>query len=129
MQASPLTAKKLFWIAYLALALIVAQAVKLHIHAYSHASSTDAEHTQQAHFAYQLSDVGTSSDELCQIDVPQHGVLKKIALAVLFIALPLVLLLFLPRGLCSPPDWRRTRRIAFADWLFSLRPPLRAPPR
>ncbi|MBZ0070125.1 MAG: hypothetical protein K8I04_00120 [Gammaproteobacteria bacterium] len=122
------TFKKVLWVAYLAIALVFVQGVRLHVHTYNHDSATsDHTHQEQAHF----DTVGTGQhhpDEVAQIDLSQDGFLKKLPLSSLVIALFAAVIMLLSRRPASQVSWRPDRRILPLSWPFSLRPPLRAPP-
>lgn len=120
--------KKILWVAYLALALVFVQGVRLHMHTYSHDPTTsDHAHQQQAHFDQDASEKG-HPDEVAQIDLSQQGFVKKLTLGSLIIALFATVILLLPRRLRSRIAWPLNSRIPLVSRPFSLRPPLRAPP-
>lgn len=129
MQQSQLSAlKKLFWVAYLAVALVFIQGARLHVHTYSHdPAASDHAHQEQAHIDYGASGK-EHPDEVGQIDLSQQGFLKKPTLGSLFIVLFAAVIMLLPRCLGSQVSWRPDHRILFVSRPFGLRPPLRAPP-
>ena len=122
------TLTKIFWVAYLAIALVFIQGARLHMHTYDHESTT-SEHAHQEHGHV---DYGVSAkkhpDQVGQIDLSQQGVLKKLPPGSMVIALFSAVILLLPRRLCSRISWRLYRHAPFLSSAFSLRPPLRAPP-
>lgn len=127
-QSQLTTFQKFFWVAYLALALVFVQGVRLHVHTYSHDPVTsDHVHQQQAHADHDALEKG-HPDQVGQIDLSQQGFLKKLTLGSLFVALFAAVLLLLPRRLCSRVSWRLNYQIPIISRPFSLRPPLRAPP-
>lgn len=122
------TFQKIVWVAYLALALVFVQGVRLHVHTYNHDPLTsDHTHQQQAHVDHGSLEQG-HPDEVGQIDLSQQGFLKKLTLGSLVIALFAAVILLLPRRLGSRISWRPYRHAPLLSWPFSLRPPLRAPP-
>lgn len=122
------TFQKIVWVAYLAIALVFIQGVRLHVHTYNHDPATsDHAHQQQAHVDYDASKQG-HPDEVDQIDLSQQGFLKKLPLGSLVIALFVAVILLLPRRLGSRISWRPYRHAPLLFRPFSLRPPLRAPP-
>lgn len=119
---------RLLWVAYLAVALVFIQGMRLHLHVYDHDPATpEHAHLEQAHFAYDATETG-HSDEIAKIDLSHQGALKTLSLGALAIALFAVLLLLLSPGLCSQLAWRRYRLLPRNLSPDGLRPPLRAPP-
>lgn len=122
------TFKKILWVAYLAIALVFVQGVRLHVHTYNHDPVTsDHAHQQQAHVDQFALEKG-HPDEVGQIDLSQKGFLKQLPLGSLVIALFAMVIMLLPRRLCSRILWPFNSRIPLVSRPFSLRPPLRAPP-
>lgn len=121
--------KKVLVVAYLAIALVFIQSARLHIHTYDHDPATlDHVHHEQAHFDFSDAgdDAGPANDG-AQIDLSQLGLLEKLIIASLLIAL-FAVAIFLPLAPQSQFARRLLRRIRPLPRLFSLRPPLRAPP-
>lgn len=120
--------RKILWVAYLALALVFVQGLRLHVHTYSHDPVTsDHAHQEQAHFDADAP-AQDHPDEVAQIDLSQQGFVKKLTLGSLVIALFAAVIMLLPRRLYSRNSWPFNRRIPLVSRPFSLRPPLRAPP-
>jgi hypothetical protein len=121
--------KKILVVAYLATALVFIQSARLHIHTYDHDPATlDHLHHEQAHFDF--SDAANEAgiaDDGAQIDLSQQGLLKKLIVASLLVAL-FAVAIFLPLAPQSQFARRLLGRIQPLPWPFSLRPPLRAPP-
>lgn len=119
---------RLLWVAYLAVALVFIQGMRLHLHVYDHGpAAPEHAHLTQAHFAYDATETG-DSDEVAKIDLPYQGALKTLSLGALAIALFAVLSLLPLTGLCSQLAWRRCRLLPRNPAPDGLRPPLRAPP-
>lgn len=129
MHRSQLTTfQKILWVAYLAVALVFVQGVRLHMHTYNHDPVTsDHAHQQQAHVDQFALEKG-HPDEAGQIDLSLKGFLKQLSIGSLVIALFAAVILLLPRRLCSRITWPFNGRIPLVSRPFSLRPPLRAPP-
>lgn len=123
------SAKKIFWVGYLVLALIVAQALRLHLHVYAH-DKTVANHVHQvqAHVDYDISTTA-QPHELTEIDLSSDGVLKQLSLQTLGIAAVIAVLFLLPVRTASRLVPRVYQQKTHSPPPFNLRPPLRAPPR
>lgn len=122
------TFQKIVWIAYLAVALVFIQGVRLHVHTYSHDPLiSDHTHQLQAHFEHDTSEKD-HPDEVGQIDLSQKGFLKQQTLVSLVIALCAVVIMLLPRRPGSRISWLLNSRKPLVSRPSGLRPPLRAPP-
>ena len=122
------TLKKIFWVTYLAVALVFIQGARLHMHTYDHEPTTSEHvHQDQSHVDYGASGK-KHPDEVGHIDLSQQGALKKLPLGSMVLALFAAVILLLPRRFCSQVLWRLYRHTRFLSSPFSLRPPLRAPP-
>lgn len=118
--------RTLFWVAYLALALVFVQGVRLHVHTYSHDAVAPHEHQDQIHSGYSDSDV--HADETAQIDVSAQSISKKPTFGSLIIALIMVTMMLLSPGLTQRRVWRSYPYVLFTPWRGCQPPPLRAPP-
>ena len=121
--------KKLVWVGYLALALVFVQAAQLHLHSYAahDLAMTDHLHQDQMYLKHDASEVA-HLDEVAEVDLSQQGFLKKLSSNVLIVALFLVLTIVSSFGIMSRLPWRYSRGSPISSWLYSLQPPLRAPP-
>lgn len=120
--------KKIVALGYLVIALVCIQGMRLHMHTYSHAATPDHAHLGQAHFAYSTSEA-EHSDEVGTIDLSQQGLLKKLSLGALAIALLMtILVLWLPRR-CVHVLRRHNPTALFLPGYISLPPPSCGPPR
>lgn len=114
-------------VVYLAIAVLFAQGVQMHVHVYDHASTiTDHAHQGYVHMASETD--GTHADEVTDIDLSNPGVVKKISLDALSIALITAAIVLLVLPIYTRISWRRDHRVPFLPWRGSQPPPLRAPP-
>jgi len=121
-----LLAKKYLWVLYIAISLMFVQGAQLHVHTYDHDHDHGHAHQKQAHFS--LDTAKSHFDEVAEVDLSQQGFVKKLSFGSLFVILFMVVAIILPPRLLMRVFWRYSRRVFSVLWLFSLRPPLRAPP-
>lgn len=118
---------KLFWAVYLVIALAFVQTARLHLHVYDHAPVTaDDRHHEHIH-----PDIGVSKqhpNEAAPIDLSHQGVLKKLSIGSLVVALlAAAIVLLIPRA-CARVSWRRETGAPLNSRYSYRLPPLRGPP-
>lgn len=120
--------KKFMFTLYLALSLLFVQWAQFHIHIYNNDPVTsDHNHLNQVHYMYDASDA-VHHDKIADIDLAQEGLITKILLGLLFVAIfTTIFILLLPR-LCISFTRRYKICTPFIPWSNPQPPPLRAPP-
>lgn len=118
--------RTIIWVAYLALALVFVQGVRLHVHLYAHDAAAGHEHQDQVHSGY--SDSDEHPDETAQIDLSTQTIAKKLSFESLIIALVGVAIVLVAVVSSSFGVLPSTFRTPFLPWRGCQPPPLRAPP-
>lgn len=132
-------ASRTLWVAWISLALLLAQSASLHIHTashdhlpeqhdHSHGLSHSHHHASDIHLSIDPAHGDHHSELIPEVEITPDGLVKKFSNPLLMLALFAAVLVLLLPGVCREIFNAHLRRRLILPWRYIVSPPLRAPP-